>query len=431
MIMALIGVGSLIVLLFLGVPIVFVTAGWGIIWLVLNGKTFLLDQVPASMFIGLDSFTLLAIPIFVLAGEIMNSSGITDRIFNLAQAIVGHIRGGLAYTNIVASTIFGGISGASMADVAGLGLIEIEAMDKAGYDREFSGALTAASSIQAPLIPPSMPAVTIGGILGISIGGLFVGGLIPGVLIAIACATVTFWRVKTRKYELKGGVTSFSNLFTILWNGLPAIFAPLIIVGGICFGVFSPTEAATVALFYSLIVAFALRTLKLRDLPAILNRAALRAAQIFSTLAGAAVFQWVLSFEGFVTGFTDWSVHIVGNSTFIFLLVMNAIFLFWGMWLPLIVAQLLICPIFYPVALSLGINPIHFGVISIFNLMMGMLTPPVGNVLFATQAVANIKYGKLVREILPFLILDFVLLVLVTFIPQLSLYLPKIFGFID
>ena len=419
----------LFLLMFLGVPVVFVTTGFGIIWLIITGKIFLLGEIVSSFSNGLDNFILLAIPLFVVAGEIMNSGGITEDIFNLSKAFVGWLKGGLAYVNIIASTIFGGISGASASDIAGLGLIEMETMKKTGYDIPFSAALTAATSIQAPLIPPSMPAVVVGGLLGISIGGLFLGGLVPGLLIAGGCAVVVKIRIKQRNYEPHP--IPFSGAFALkaCKKGIPAIIAPIIIVGGIIFGVFSPTEAATIAAFYSLIIGFWRKNLKLNMLPEIMLRATEKAGKIFVVLGGAAVFQWVISYEGFVTLFNSWYVSLVGNSVFLFFLMLNIIFIFWGMWLPIIVAQLLLCPIFYPIALSLGVNPIHFGIVSIFNLMIGLLTPPVGSNIFITQSIANVGYVELVKELIPFLIIDFVLLVLITYFPGIVLFIPRIFGF--
>lgn len=424
-----IGIIGFCVLLFAGVPILYVTLGWSLAWLVATGKSFLLMEIPSRVFTGLDSFTLLAIPLFVLAGELMNSGGLTTRILNLAEVLVGRIRGGLAYANIVASTLFGGISGASLADIAGLGSIEIKAMREAGYDEPFSAAVTAASSLQAPLIPPSMPAVTIGGIVGVSIGGLFMGGAVPGLLVGVACAVVVAYRTKQRDYPYRTNPVTASGFWNAVKGGIPALAAPVIIVGGMILGVFSPTEAAAVSAVYSAIIALATRDLTLRDLPRVVGRAAFSSAQIYVLLGGSAVLEWVLSYEGFPVMLTQWVIDATGGSRFLFLVLVNLLFLFWGMLLPIISAQLLLCPILFPIATRLGIHPIHFGVISIFNLMIGMLTPPVGNGLFATLSVSNTNFKDLVSELIPFLALDMVLLAIITFVPEIVMFLPKLLGF--
>lgn len=424
-----VGIVGFCVLLFAGVPILYVMLGWGIWWLIGTGKSFLLTEIPSRVFNGLDSFTLLAIPLFVLAGELMNSGGLTLRILKLAEVLVGRIRGGLAYANIIASTVFGGISGASLADIAGLGAIEIKAMTETGYDEPFSAAVTAASSLQSPLIPPSMPAVTIGGIVGVSIGALFLGGALPGLLLGAACAVVVAWRTRQRNYPCRVDPVSWREFWSAVKGGIFALIAPVIIVGGIVTGVFSPTEAAAVAVVYSGIVALVNKDATLRQFPSIIRRAAFSSAQIYILLGGAAVLEWVLSYEGFPLTLTEWVVRSTGGSKFVFLLMTNLLLLFWGMWLPIISAQLLLCPILFPIATQFGIHPVHFGVVSIFNLMMGMLTPPVGNGLFATLSICKLtSFKELVRELVPFLALDVVLLGVITFIPDIALFLPRLFG---
>lgn len=416
-------------LLFSGVPMLYVMLGWGLVWLVGTGKGFLLMEVPNRVFSGLDSFTLMAIPLFVLAGELMNQGGITNRILRLAEVLVGRVRGGLAYANVIASTIFGGISGASLADIAGLGVVELQAMREAGYDEKFSAAVTAASSLQSPLVPPSMPAVTIGGVVGVSIGGLFLGGAVPGLLLGLACMLVVAWRSAQRNYPVRSTPVTWREFFEAVRSALPAIVAPFIIVFGIVFGVFSPTEAAAVAAVYSFLASIVIGDMKLRDLPSIIERAAFSAAQIYILLGGSAVIEWVLSYEGFPMKLTEWCIRITGGSQFLFLAFTNLLLLFWGMWLPIISAQLLLCPILFPVATQLGIHPVHFGVVCIFNLMMGMLTPPVGSGLFATLSISRVSFRDLCRELAPFLLLDLAVLLLITYVPSVVLFLPRLLGF--
>jgi tripartite ATP-independent transporter DctM subunit len=424
-----IGIIAFCILLFAGVPMLYVMLGWGLMWLLGTGQGFLLMEIPNRVFSGLDSFTLMAIPLFVLAGELMNQGGITKRILRLSEVMVGRVRGGLAYANVIASTIFGGISGASLADIAGLGVIEIEAMKEAGYDEPFSAAVTAASSLQSPLIPPSMPAVTIGGVVGISIGGLFLGGAIPGLLLGLACAVVIAWRSAQRKYPVRTTPISREEVIDAIKGALPAIIAPLIIVFGIVFGVFSPTEAAAVAAIYALIVSLLLKDITVKDIPAIAKKASYSAAQIYVLLGGSAVIEWVLSYEGFPIMLTEWCIQITGGSKGLFLVLTNLLLLFWGMWLPIISAQLLLCPILFPVATQLGIHPVHFGVICILNLMIGMLTPPVGSGLFATLSITNIGFKELCKELMPFLVLEFGVLILVTYFPSIVMFLPRLLGF--
>ena len=425
-----IGVLLFAVLLFTGVPMLYVTMGWGIVWLLATGKQFLLLEVANRVFTGLDSFTLLAIPIFVLAGELMDQGGIAKSIFKVAEVLVGRVKGGLAHANVIASTLFGGISGASLADIAAMGSLEINTMTEAGYDRPFSASVTAASSLQAPLVPPSMPAVTIGGIVGVSIGALFMGGLIPGLLIGLFCSLVIIWRTNQRKYPYRKERFSKGEVFEAFKHGIPALIAPGIIVGGSVFGVFSPTEAAAVAAVYSFIVGVISKNISVSSIPRIVSKAAVSAAQIYVLLAGSAVLEWVLSYEGFPTAMTNFVIGITGGSKFLFFLYTNILFLIWGMWLPIISAQLLLCPILFPIAKMVGIHPIHFGIVCILNLMMGMITPPVGSGLFAVLAISKVSFTDLVRELIPFLIVDVVLLIIVTVVPEIVLFLPRLLGFI-
>lgn len=423
-----IGLIVFLVLLFSGMPMFYVMYGWSLVWFFASGKAFLIAETPACVFAGLDSFVMLAIPLFTLASEIMNSGGLTLKILKLEQVFVGKVRGGLAYANIIGSTFFGGISGAALADITGLGAIEAKTMIDEGYDRPFTAAITGAAALQAPLIPPSIPAVVIGGIAGVSIGGLFLGGVVPGLMIAVGCAVVVFWRSKQRGYPKRKNPLTKQEIGQALIGGIPAIIAPLIIMGGIVTGVFSPTEAAAVTVLYALIVSILTKEMKPKDLPGFLNNAAVTSAQLYLVMGGIAAFQWVLSYEGFLMDLTNWVIQFSGGSKYLFLLVVNILLLIWGMWMPLVTAQLLLCPILFPIAGSLGIHPVHFGVICIFNLMMGLMTPPVGQGLFTLLPVCKVTFMEAVRELIPFLIADAVMLLLITYIPELTLFLPKLFG---
>ncbi len=413
----------LLALLFAGTP-VHVALG------VASLLYFIGADIPASaavhtMINGINSFPLIAIPFFVLAGQLMNASGFTDRIFALARGMFGWAPGGLGHVNIGSSMIFAGMSGAAVADAGGLGAVEIKAMRDAGYDRGFAVGITAASSTIGPIIPPSLPLIIYGVVAEVSIGQLFAAGLVPGLLMALALMVMVHVLAVRRGYprDRSFGVRELAGLFGRA--ALP-LFAPVLIIGGIVFGIFTPTEAAVAAVVYTLLVGvLVFRTLDWRTVCRILVETAEITASILMIVASAALFAWVLTLNqvaaelaGLLTGVTD-------NPTLLLLLIMLLVFVV-GFFLETIAAITILAPLVLPVAIAVGIDPVHLGIVLVLNLMIGLLTPPVGMVLYVLAKVSRLRFEDCVRATLPFLVpLVAVLLLLVVF-PSLALWLPGV-----
>jgi tripartite ATP-independent transporter DctM subunit len=379
----------------------------------------------------MDNFVLLAIPLFILTGEIMNRGGITNTLVRLADLLVGRIRGGLAYVNILTSTFFAGITGSALSDIASLGTILIPAMEEQGYDREFSCPVTAASAIQGPLIPPSIPAVLVASATGMSTGALFLGSALPGLLLGVGCAIITFFVAKKRNFPKRQERIPFSESARTVVSSFFPLMTTIIILGGMVTGLFTPTEAAVVAVVYATLVTFiGYRVLRLPEIYDILCSTIIQSSKIYIIIGFATAFSWVLAIEnipneiaGLVSRFA--STPMEG------LIVINLLLLFWGMWMDTAPSILILVPILYPITQALGIHPVHFGVVVVFNLMVGLLTPPFGMALFTTQSVGKISMQSLLRGTFPFLVTDFVLIAIIALFPETVLFLPRIFGLIS
>ena len=390
-----------------------------------------LTAIPLRFFAGMNSFTLMALPLFMLAAEIMVKSGISARLFDFVRmGRIGRARGGLAYVNILASVIFGSISGAALSDVAGLGKIELDAMNDDGYPKDFSCAITGASSIESPLIPPSNIAILYAGTMSLSVGAVLYAGVIPGLI--LAGTQMLYVALNAKRLNLPKHAKKYEkherNL--ILRDGLIALGMPLIILVGITTGWFTPTEAAAVAVLYSLIVGkFVFHKITLQDIKHALWSSAKTTGNLFMIIGFSNVFGWALGTEqipqklaGFMTSITD--------NKYIIMLIINIIFLIVGMWMETASAVLLFVPILAPVAYAVGVNPIQFAVVVIVNLTIGLITPPVGVVLYAVADVAKEKFEKVVKATMPFVVLALVTLILMTLIPELTLFVPRLLGFI-
>jgi C4-dicarboxylate transporter, DctM subunit len=417
---------GLVFLLLLGVPIAVAMGLTAIVAILALADVSLLGAVAQRMYASTTSFTLLAIPFFILAGNLMNTGGMTQRIFDFAHALVGHVKGGLGQVNIVGSMIFAGMSGSALADAMGLGAIEIKAMTDAGYEKRFSAAVSAASSTIGPVIPPSIPLVIFGSMTGVSIGALFLGGVIPGLMMGAAMMVTVAIIAKRRNYPSEPRST-LANAFMRLGRGLPALATPAIIMGGILTGWFTPTEASVVACAYALFLGMAVyRELKLSDLPRILLETANQTAQVMFIVAAAGLFGWVLTYlrvpDALIAGLTAFS-----DNKWVVLTIINLILLALGCFMEGIAIMLLTIPIFLPIILKLGIDPVHFGVVMTLNLMIGLLTPPVGMVLYAMSSVAKVSIVELTRELIPFIISILVALVLITYVPGFVTWLPGLF----
>jgi len=420
---------GLIVFISLGMPIAF-SIGIASVGFVLLTNPMNLVIVPLRMFSGVNSFTLLALPFFVMSAEIMVRGGVSTKLFALVNMLVGRVRGGLAYVNVVQSTVFGSISGAALSDIAALGKIEIDAMVENGYDRDFSCAVTAASSLQSPLIPPSSTAILYAGIMNMSVGSVLLGGLVPGLLMgATQCLYILFMG---KKLNLPKTVVHFDRKtkIRILADGLVAIGMPAIILVGIVGGVFTPTEAAAVSVLYSILAAFLVyRGAKLKDIAEALESTVKTSAIIFMIVALAASYSWTLGSERIPEKIATFLLGISSNK-YVLLLMINILLIIVGMWMETGAAIILFAPILAPIAIAAGVNPIHFSVLMILNLVIGLITPPVGVVLYATCAVGKTTLERLVKSLTPFFILGFICLVLVTLIPDLTLFVPRLAGLV-
>jgi tripartite ATP-independent transporter DctM subunit len=415
-----------IVVLLLGVPI-FASLGLAAAAFVWWGG-FPGVVIPQKVIQAVNSFPLLAAPFFILMGNLMNSAGITDRIFRFAKVMVGWWRGGLCHANILGSVIFAGMSGSAVADAAGLGTVEIKAMKDAGYDAETAAAVTAASATIGPIIPPSLPMIVYGVVAETSIGGLFIGAIIPGFLMAGALMLMV-WRMAVKRDMPRETFPSGAEAWAAFKGAFWALMAPVVMVGGMLSGVFTPTEAAAVAAFYALVLGlFVYRDFTVRDLPKVILDTIETTGVVLAIVMCAILFGWALSvsrFPQFIgTAITDWSTNPL-----VILLLVNILLLIVGCFMESIAALLILVPILVPVAVKVGIDPIQFGVIFVLNLMIGTLTPPVGIVLFVVAKVAELPFERVTRATLPFLVPLVAVLAAITLWPPLTTWLPGlVFG---
>ncbi len=387
-----------------------------------------LSIIPERMFSGIDSFVILCVPGFILAGNLMNVGGITDRIIHFCMALVGHIRGGLGVANVGASMVFAGISGTAISDTVSIGSVMIPAMVKRGYDSEFSAAVTASSSTIGPIIPPSLPMVIAGTVTGLSVSRLFVAGIIPGLLLGFGLGIVSYFisvkrqHPKEERLPLREVVRSFFGAF---W----AILMTVIIIGGIIGGFFTPTEAAMVAVFYAIIIGFFVyRELKLHMLPKIFYDSAVTTASLMVLVGFANVFAWILTSEEIPVMITTAMLDLSSNPA-VYILLVNLLLVFVGMFMETIAALMILMPILLKPAISLGIDPIQFSIMCVLNLVIGLTTPPVGVCLFVASSIARISIGRLAVALLPFIAVSLVVLILVSYVPQVTLWLPSlVFG---
>jgi tripartite ATP-independent transporter DctM subunit len=421
---------TFIVTLLIGVPVGISLGLMGVVG-VLTQAGAPYQVIAQRIFTGLDSFPLMSIPFFILAGELMNQAKITDRLVTFADLIVGRVRGALAQANVVASMFFGGITGAAAADVSALGSILIPAMKKDGYDAEFSAAITASSSLQGPIIPPSILAVIYGATMGESIGALFAAGIPIGILFGVSDMIIVAIIAKRRNYPKKILKVPFKEKMVIASEAIVALVMPLIILVGILGGIFTPTEAAAVAVAYSFFAGFVLlKTLRFKQLPQILVRAAVTTAVVFLLLATARLFSWVLStyqvpmaIQRGILGFT--------SDPFVIILLIDLILLAVGCVMDPGAAIIMLAPALAPLALGIGVHPIQFGMLMITNLTLGLITPPVGLCLFISADIAKTTMEKVARAVMPMFLLHLVVIAIVSYWPTGVLFFPKLFGFIN
>jgi tripartite ATP-independent transporter DctM subunit len=416
-------------LMILGLPIAFamLIAGLVAVWLKPGMSGLVVAQ---NLFTGLDSFPLLAIPFFLLAAELMTGGALTDVLLSFASRLVGRRRGGLGHANILTLTFFAGISGSALAGAAGPGAMLIRMMGKAGYEPAYAAALTAHISIVGPIIPPSIIMIVYALTdNSVTITGLFLAGVVPGLLIALALAIVNHYISAKRDYRTPEGLLDPTPMARLFLRSLPALVLPVIILGGIYIGIFTPTEAAAAAVLYALVVGrFVYGTLTWAMLPAILFRTAIMTASIMFIIAASAVFAWVLTVGQIPQQVAAW-IGSLDLSPIALLIAINILLLLVGIFIEPLPGVMIMVPILAPLADAAGLNPLHFAIVVIVNLTMGMITPPVGGVLFVTTIVSGVKMGPMVREGRPMLIALIAVLALLTFVPALSTWLPGLLGY--
>jgi tripartite ATP-independent transporter DctM subunit len=417
-------IAMLFVLMMIGVPVAVALGLSSLAFVATNGMPPMI--VLANMVNGINSFPLIAVPFFILAGHLMNTAGITTRIFNLARATVGWMHGGLGHVNVGASVIFAGMSGAAVADAGGLGNIEIKAMRDAGYDTDFSVGITAASSTIGPIIPPSLPLVIYGVIANASIGQLFAAGLIPGLLMAAMLMVMVALYARRRNYprDTRFEIRRFLRAFV---DAALPLLTPVIIVGGIVSGMFTPTEAAIAAVVYSLFLGLVVyRTLNWRKVLRVSMDTVETTAAIMLIVAASAIFAWILTANQVALHFADFLFALTDNRVAVILLI-TVMVLVIGCFMETIAAITILVPVLLPIAMKVGIDPVHFGIILILNLMIGLLTPPVGMVLYVLSKVASVPFERCVTATMPFLVPLVLVLMVLTFVPSLSMWLPTFF----
>jgi len=461
-------IGAFLVLMLIGVPVALAMVGASLLYLLVSGSV--PDVVVAQrMIAGVESFPLLAVPFFILAGNLMNIAGITGRIYDFALALVGWMRGGLGQVNIIGSVVFAGMSGTAIADAAGLGTIEIKAMKDHGYDTEFAVGVTAASATLGPIIPPSLPFVIYGMMANVSVGSLFLAGLLPGVVLTILMMmTVAYYarrnnwggdvpfslrRLLTAGLEilvvlavpmavwimtergiapnLAVGVT-FVLLLILDWrfnfSAVMALMAPVILIGGMTFGWFTPTEAAVAAVIWALFLGLVrYRSMRLKTLAKAIFDTIETTASVLFIVTAASVFAWLLTTTQAAQMLSE-AILSVTQSQWVFLLMVNVLILIVGCFIDTVAAITILVPILLPIVMELGIDPIHFGLIMTLNLLIGLLHPPMGMVLFVLARISKLSVERTTVAILPWLVPLFVALALITYIPQISLWLPTTFG---
>ncbi len=410
-------------LMLVGAPIFVAIGGAAVIYLIAYGIPPLI--AIQQMVSGIDSFPILAVPFFVLAGNLMNAGAITDRLFGFAHSLCGHWKGGLAHVNVIGSVIFSGMSGTAVADASGLGQVEVKAMRDRGYDTEFSVGISAASATMGPVIPPSLPMVVYGFSAQVSVGQLFVAGIVPGLLMAASLHLMVAWYARRRGYPVEPRASWHERWQALIKSG-PALLMPVILMGGIILGIVTPTEAAAVASGYALLISALLyRTLDLTNFLRVLRESFETTATVMLMVAASTLFGWVLVRENAAQQFSEFMLTYA-SSPEAALVALNLLLLVAGMFLETIAVILIAVPIVMPVVTQFGIDPVQFGIIMVLNLMIGLMTPPVGLLLFVMSKIGGIDFWSTFRACAPFLVPLGAVLLIVTFVPWVSLALPRL-----
>lgn len=414
--------------LFLSVPVAFTMGIAGLTSILVYDIVSPLVAIQ-RLFNGIDSFPLMAVPFFILASELMTACGLTNTLLRFANTLVGHLRGGLGHVNVLVSMLFAGISGSALADAAGPSAIVMRMMRNAGYGKYYAGALSAATATIGPIIPPSILAVIFAiSTTGVTVAGLFLAGVIPGLLLGLSLAIANHIVSTRHGYKGRDNRATRQELFQSAVYAIPALMMPLIILGGIIFGVFTPTEAGAVASAYALFLGIVKKSLSWQSVYQAFSRAAIITSSVFLIIAMASIFAWLLTYlqipqdlAAAINGLTD--------NTIVVLIILAAFALVCGFFIDTLPALIILTPILGPIAYSAGIDPLHFGMMLILNLTIGMITPPVGPVLFVIATVGQLKLEGLFKAVLPLLMAEFVVLLLVIFVPEISTFIPKSLGY--
>lgn len=413
--------GMFLVLMVMGVPIAFSLSAAALVTVLFTGE-FESFAIVHRMIGNSSSYTLLAIPFFILAAKMMNTGGITRRIFRACSAWTGWIPGGLGHANVAASIVFSGMSGSAVADAGGLGQIEVDAMVDEGFDPEFSAAVTAASATIGPIIPPSIPMVVYGMMTEVPVGSLFMGGIVPGLLLAVATSMLVFFIARKRSYPIHK--FDLREACTSTREALLSLMTPVIIIGGIWTGVFSPTEAACIAVVYTFILSVLVyREMTIREFLAAIKQTIADSAGILLIVCGAAAFSWLVTMMGITSALAEMLTGFTDNK-YLMLFILNIAFLIIGMFMEALAVMTITVPFLIPLMSAFEIDPLHLGVVLVLNLMIGLCTPPVGTSLFICAKTAKISIERMYQAVLPFLIPLIIVLMLITYVPACVTWLP-------
>jgi C4-dicarboxylate transporter DctM subunit len=419
-------IGLLFFLFILRVPIAFALGISSMVGLYVSDISFVV--IAQKIISGVDNFALIAVPLFILAGELMTQGGISKRLVHFAQTLFGHLTSGLAIVVVVASIFFSAVSGSAIATTAAIGGMMVPAMLSNGYDKRFTASLIPAAGTIGPIIPPSIIMILYGVMANVSIGDLFLAGFVPGLLMGAGLIAYAYVVGKKRGYKGRDKAAPIKEMLIGFKDAVLALIMPIIIIGGIVGGIFTPTESGVIAVVYALIIGmFVYKEITIKSLPKIFYKSAMTTATILFIIGSASLFTWLITINsipeqlgGILSTFAD--------NPILLLLVMNVILLIVGTFLDTISALIIFTPLFLPLALEIGVDPVHFGIILAVNLTIGMITPPMGVCLFVATSIAQIKMGQLTKDLVPMLIILIVVLMLITYIPSISLIIPRLFG---
>ncbi|ETX10826.1 ABC transporter permease [Marinomonas ushuaiensis DSM 15871] len=419
-----------LILLLIGMPVFFAMLAAPGMMLFATGMERDISLLFRNIYNGIDSFPLMAIPFFMLAGELMNRGGITMNLVQFSQSFIGHVRGGLAHVNILSSMLFAGLSGSAVADTSAIGSMMIPAMEKNGYSRKFAAAITAASSVIGPIIPPSGIMIIYAYTMEVSVAALFAAGIVPGILVGVSLMILVALMAKKYDFPVAGPKSSWTERGHATRNAILPLFAPVIILGGIIGGIFTPTEASAVATAYALIISvWVMKTVTLKDLPDIFIKGAKASAVVLLLVGSAIAFKTVVSLSHSAEILANW-VLTISENPLILLFLINILLFIVGMFLDAGPAIIILGPILGPIFINLGIDPIHFAIIMSVNLTVGLATPPMGLVLFVASSVSGERIESISKAILPFLAVEVVVIFLITFFPAISMTVPRLLGLV-